>query len=363
LGVQVALRNTVFPYTTAQIQPPAIPSIASTQFIFTYNPHLQLPYTLEWNLALEQALGKDQTVSLSYVGASGRRLLQTSYFSSPPSNPGVLIGQFVDNTAESNYNALQAQFRRRLSRGLQVLASYTWSHSIDDASAGSVANSSNGGVPGGADENRGNSDFDIRHTFTAGITYDLPVPRSYAWVRALAGGWSVDSFILARSAAPVDVEDENFFLLNEVVASVRPDIVPGQSFYLRSSQYPGGMALNPLAFTDPPADPVTGNPLRQGTLSRNRLRGFGASQLDFAVHREFVIREPWKIQFRAEMFNVLNHPNFGQPSVGFGAGGFGVATQTLGQYLSGGAVGGGALNPLYQIGGPRSIQLALKLLF
>ena len=108
-------------------------------------------------------------------------------------------------------------------------------------------------------------------------------------------------------------------------------------------------------------------PARQGNLPRNALRGFGATQWDFGVHRDFPIHEPLKLQFRAEMLNVLNHPNFGQPS-GFPAGdfgfaGFGVANQMLGQSLNNGNLGGGAFSPLYQIGGPRSIQFALKLIF
>jgi hypothetical protein len=98
-------------------------------------------------------------------------------------------------------------------------------------------------------------------------------------------------------------------------------------------------------------------------LGRNALRGFGASQWDFSVHRDFAIREPVKLQFRAEMFNVLNHPNFGPPVADLSVPQFGLATQMLAQSLSGGIVGAGGFNPLYQIGGPRSIQLALKLMF
>jgi hypothetical protein len=97
------------------------------------------------------------------------------------------------------------------------------------------------------------------------------------------------------------------------------------------------------------------------------MRGFGAAQWDFAVHRDFPIHESLKLQFRAEMFNVLNHPNFGQPigNLGTRTGAnplFGKSTNMLGQSLNGNP-GGGGFSALYQIGGPRSIQLALKLTF
>jgi hypothetical protein len=98
------------------------------------------------------------------------------------------------------------------------------------------------------------------------------------------------------------------------------------------------------------------------------LRGFGATQWDFAIHRDFPIHDSLTLQFRAEMFNVLNHPNFGQPIGDLGSPlalnpQFGQSIQMLGQSLGGNNVGGGSFDPLYQIGGPRSIQLALKLTF
>jgi hypothetical protein len=144
---------------------------------------------------------------------------------------------------------------------------------------------------------------------------------------------------------------------------IRPDIVPLQPFYLSGNLYPGGKAFNPAAFAAPPIDPTTDLPLRQGNLGRNALRAFGAAQWDLGIHRDFPIREAIKLQFRTELFNVLNHPNFGPPSGSFGEGGFGIATQMLGQSLNNGNLGGGAFDPLYQIGGPRSIQVALKLTF
>jgi hypothetical protein len=111
--------------------------------------------------------------------------------------------------------------------------------------------------------------------------------------------------------------------------------------------------------------------MRQGNLPRNALRAFGAVQWDFALHREFRLRESMALQFRAEMFNVLNHPNFAapyplltfspQPLVG--APQFGTANQLLGRALGGSNLTGGGLDPLYQFGGPRSVQLALRLVF
>jgi hypothetical protein len=352
------------------------------QILYAFDPHLRLPYTLEWNVAVEQALGKQQSLSASYIGSSGRRLLQAAQLSSP--NPNLVAAILFGNAATSEYNALQLQFERRMIRGLQALASYTWSHSIDDGSAGSFGSGSNL-LPGAlnGDANRGPSDFDIRHTFSAGVTYELPAPKINAFTSAILHGWSLQTFILARSAPPVDISES--FVYSQlsssgVVTDIRPDVVPGQPVYLLGSQCvavigspcPGGKGFNPAAFQDPPIDPNTHNPLRQGTTPRNFLRGFGASQWDFGVHRDFPIRESLKLQFRAEMFNVLNHPNFGPPSGFFlspqngGPAGFGLSTQMLGQSLNagfGGNLGGGAFDPLYQLGGPRSIQFALKLMF
>jgi len=366
-GAFQSLSGSAFPFDPALSAPPVISPVGSISFPVAYNPNLKLPCTFEWNVSFEQALGGQQALSASYIGALGRRLLQTTVVASPPTNPSILSGSFIDNTATSDYNALQIQFQRRLSSGLQALISYTWSHSIDTGSAGSAQLSSNAGTGIDSQANRGPSDFDVRHAVSAGLTYDIPELKGHAFATFVLGGWSLQSVIQARSAPPVDVFDANFFgapFDTGISADLRPDVVPGQSFYLSGSQYPGGKAFNPAAFTDPPTDPNTGNPLRQGTLPRNALRGFGASQWDFAIHRDFPIHDALKLQFRAEMFNVVNHPNFGPPLHNFGESGFGVSQQMLGRSLVGSnSLGAGGLNSLYQIGGPRSIQFALKLMF
>jgi hypothetical protein len=359
-----------FPLVPPASNPPQIlPPDAAQGRLEAFDPNLQLPYTLQWNFALQQALGKNQTVSATYLGATGRRLIQTAEVSPP--NPNYQVATLIGNMASSNYNALQIQFQRRLTGGLQALASYTWSHSIDSASAGSIGNTSNGAASAiNPNANRGSSDFDIRNALSGAVTYEIPFSRRHRMANWILGGWSTENILLARSASPVDVFNGSFNnLVNGFNVNVRPDVVPGQPLYLYGPQCsvlfgsscPGGRGLNPAAFTNPPIDPVTGLPTRQGNLTRNALRGFSAVQWDFAVHRDFPIRESLKLQFRAEMFNLLNHPNFANPVADLSNPQFGVSTQMLGRSLGGSGQGG--LSSLYQIGGPRSIQVALKLSF
>ena len=377
-----------FPLFASAAAPPPINVATLSEpgaSVAAFDPHLKLPYTLQWNIAFEQALGLNQSISASYIGSVGRRLIQTGVVEAP--SPSFANASVVSNTAVSNYNALQLQLQRRVSRGFQVLASYTWSHSIDTASAGSGFFFNNAGVPGiDSNANRGASDFDVRNAFSVGLTYDVPALK-IPFGTAILRGWSVQTVIQARSAPPVDLYDGLFFDLNGAFAVVRPDLVPGQPLYLNgvqctselqglgellpSQECPGGKALNPHAFTDPPFDPATFQPLREGTVPRNFLRGFGATQWDLAIHRSFPIWDALHLEFRAELFNVLNHPNFGPPSGAFiapqfgGPAGFGLASQMLNQSLNfqSSNLGGGAFNPLYQIGGPRSIQLAIKFNF
>jgi hypothetical protein len=360
-----------FPLDPANAAPPPItPASLASGTLSAYYPHFQLPYTLEWNVAVEQELGKDQTLSVSYLGSSGKRLLMSEFLI--PVNANIGLADLLTNAGSSDYNALQAQFQRRLSRGLQALASYTWSHSIDTGSAGSFVNYANALDPtGSANANRGSSDFDIRNSFSAGLSYDVPSPDINRIARTVLRGWSLENVIQARSALPVNPYDGLFSFFHNGLADIRPDAVPGEPIYLNGAQCaaaftvpecPGGKGFNPAAFTAPPTD-ASGNPLRQGNFGRNSLRGFGAAQWDFAVHRTFPIHESLNLQFRAEMFNLLNRPNFAPPVSDINNPQFGLSNEMLGQYLSGGAVGSGSFSTLYQIGGPRSIQFALKLTF
>ena len=180
------------------------------------------------------------------IGALGHDLLRvTNIF-----NPNPIFGQvnLTDNTAISDYQALQLKIERRLSRGLQALASYTWSHSIDISSTDAFSNYlSTPSSVANPNIDRGDSDFDIRHAFTAGVTYNLPSPESNKFTHAALGGWSVDSFIFARTAPPVDVLSGIVFA-DGIALYPRPDVVPGVPLVLYGALYPGGKAFNSAAF-------------------------------------------------------------------------------------------------------------------
>lgn len=368
-----------FPLNPAAAAPPPIeaPTIANPGSVGAFDPNLKLPYALQWNVALEQSLGENQSFSATYIGSIGRRLLQSLQVLSP--NASLNQATLVTNIASSDYDALQLQFQRRMLKGLQALASYTWAHSIDTASAGSFGNGSNLiSSAANATANRGDSDFDIRNALSVGVTYTLPSWRSNLAGKVMATGWSLDGALQTRSAPPVDVFNSSFSQLTSgFISNVRPDLAPGVPLYLYGPQFPGGKAINntPGAvaggcpdgtpsigpFCNPPVD-ANGNPLRQGNLGRNVFRGFGATQLDLAAHRDFPIHESLSLQFRAEAFNVLNHPNFGAPLGDLGQPQFGLSSQMLGASLSSSA-GSGGFNPLFQQGGPRSLQFSLKISF
>ncbi|MCU1304954.1 MAG: TonB-dependent receptor plug [Candidatus Sulfotelmatobacter sp.] len=368
-----------FPLFPQAAAPPPIvpPSVTNPENISGFDPNLKLPYTLGWNVAVEQGLGSKQRLTLTYVGASGRRLIQSVGVVAPNA---ITSQAFLSlNGGVSDYNALQAQFERRLARNLQILASYTWSHSLDNGSAGSAGTGSN--IPSSTQNlgNRGPSDFDLRHVFSTGVTYSIPGITHGKGINHVTSGWSLQSILQAQSARPVPIQDGNFFrLTNGFNPDIRPDITPGIPLYLYGTQFPGGRAINntPGAvpggcpngspsvgpFCDPPVD-ANFNAIRQGTLGRNVVRGFGLFQWDLGVHRDFAISESVKLEFRAEMFNFLNHPNFAPPVGDITSPDFGRSTEMLGQQLSGGSLGAGGFSSLYQIGGPRSMQMALKLTF
>ena len=341
-----------FPAPLSQVTPSVVnPPVGPFNNVYAYSRHLQLPYTLQWNVAVEQALGKSQAATLSYVGARGRRLLEEHQSFIFGANPNIVNLYEFGNGLTSDYDAMQLQFQRKLSQGLTVLASYTFSHAIDYGS-NNVA----------LQYVRGNSDFDVRHNTSAAFSYSLPSKLRNPFGRALLSNWGLDDRFTVRTGFPVTLQGPLTFnpaTGAETFAGL--DLVPGQPLYLHGDQYPGGRAVNSAAFAVPAGCTIKICPQPTlGDAPRNFVRGFGAWQMDFAVRREFPLYERLRLQFRAEAFNVFNHPNFGKIDPTYclppATCTFGRALQTLSSSL-------GVLSPLYQMGGPRSLQFALKLAF
>lgn len=375
-GLAANAFSTVFPFSASRSiffvpYPLADPSIAAappltrnlpaTARVYVFDPELKLPYVYQWNLAVEQSLGANQAVSTSYVAAVGRRLLRSEQYLAP--NPSFTREVAITrNNATSDYHALQTQFRRRLARNLQVLASYTWSHSIDIASSDASFAAPLALIDPRRD--RGPSDFDVRHSFTAAASYNFPQSKLGDFADAFLRDWSIDLILTARSATPVNViTGTDPFSLGTPV--VRPNLSLDIPVYVEDPGAPGGMRFNNSV---DPARPGCKGPFcpppgkSQGSLGRNALRGFPVHQLDLAFRRQFNLSEQLKLQFRGDVFNLFNHPNFGDPVGDLSKPEFGRSTSMLGRSLGMGSAEGG-FNPLYQLGGPRSLQLGLRLLF
>jgi hypothetical protein len=312
---------------------------------YGFAPNLKVPYSFQWNVAVEKSFGRRQVLSATYVGQAGRNLLRQEGLFQPNSN---FAGDFLltVNGARSNYNALQLQYRRPLSSRLQALFNYSWSHSLDNASNDSVAGLSNTVISSANDY--ASSDFDVRHSLSGALTYSIPAIPKVHMLKILTEAWSVDSVIVARSGFPFNALVFGTSPVGSVLT--RPDRVPGQNSYVANPNAPGGTSLNPAAFLVPAT-------IRQGTEGRNDISGFGLSEIDLSLVRNISLAERLHLQFRAEAFNVLNHPNFANPYGFVQLGSFGLQSQAmLNQSL-------GGLNPLFQEGGPRSAQLSLKLTF
>jgi len=351
--------NATVPLVPAQVAAPPLSLMPPFSNVFAFKPDIQLPYTMQWSTALEQGLGASQSVTAGYVAALGRRLLQGIQIPTPNSNFSNAVN-FTGNLATSDYHSLQLQYRHRLSSGIQILGSYTWSHSIDDISSDVFSVF--------ASISRGNSSFDLRHRGSVAATMDLPAPAHHPLMRMLFGGWGLDPIFNIQSAPPVDIVARASQTIVGTVQSSRPNVVPGIPLYLYGAQYPGGKIINNTpnqggtGCKGPFCVPPVG---QQGNLGRNVLRSFAVSQIDLSLRRQFSFGDRYKLQWRADVFNALNHPNFGlntSPTGVLTSSLFGQSNSMYGSSLGSGGLRGG-FNPLYQLGGPRSMQLSMKLLF
>lgn len=331
---QPFITNQLYPLPITPASIPAYATNGTTVQTNASDPNLKQPYTWQWNVTLQQSLGTNQTLSASYVAAVGRRLIRPRLMRG---NPNFQNLNFADNGSTSDYNALQLQFVRRLTKNFQALASYTWAHSLDDISDETAT----------LTPVRGNSDFDLRHNFSAALQYGIPSKRK-GWAGPLLRDWQTSLIVHTQSAYPLTPFTSSLSIVSGLVVTQWPNLKVGVPLYVSDPSVPGGRRINKLAFSSPGSI--------QGNVGRNSLRGFGAHQFDFALHRVFGLSEQFKLTFRGEAFNIFNHPNFGQPVGDLNNIFFGQSTQMLVRNL-------GGLSPIYQIGGPRSIQLALRLNF
>ena len=343
--------NSAFPLPASELQILPLPETPPYTIATGIDPNLKLPYSLHWNLNGEQSFGANQSLSIGYVGSAGRRQLQTQLFLNPNSDFRQL--RFIRNAADSSYHALQTRFQKRMGQGFQGLVSYTWSHSIDNTSGDDTVFS----PPLILDKNldRGDSDFDVRHVFTVGFTWEPRVTGSTGVLSQVVNGWGIDTIWRYQGALPVTPFESRVYPGLVGAVRTRPDLVSGVPLYLESDTLAGGRALNPAAFRR-----VT--EARQGTLARNALRAFSLHQTDLSIRRSFAITERFQFQVRAEAYNVFNHPNFAAPVLDVASGLFGTSQQSYGAGLGTGGINGG-VSPLYQVGTPRSLQLAMKVRF
>lgn len=318
----------------------------SSLLSYGFLPEFRLPAVIHWSGSLERAFSGRDVGSLTYAGAAGRRLIRREI--GGPGNTETVRVALATNHGRSDYHSLQAQYRRRLAVGFEAMAAYTWSHSLDNSSSDAILHWVAEDITPRGDW--ASSDFDVRHTATAALSYEFSgaAPR---WLR----GWWVDGILRARAGFPVDVINTENTIGLTFANVFRPDLVGGQPLWINDRGAPGGRRLNAAAF-----QARTG--FEQGTLGRNAISGFGMSQVDVAVRREFSLRERATLHVRIEAFNALNQANFADPTRYLASPLFGSSPSMLNVMLGTGSPGSG-LTPMFQTGGPRSVQASLRLIF
>jgi hypothetical protein len=322
------------------------------------DPHIKDPYSDQWNFGIQYQLSSDTTMSANYVGSRGSRL-DVGEFQNVALTPGpgdaatvasrqpypYITPTYYDKSiGSSTYNGFQFSLRRSTSKGLAYLISYTWSKSLDLGCSGWY------GVEGCStqdpyhlQQDKGVSGFDLTHMFSASWVYDLPVgggKRFSTGNRAadyVLGNWKLNGILTLTSGLPYEV-------------GVAGDIAnTGMSGCCNGYYERLNVVGNVHAFTLSPANGLNraafAEPARYtfGDLSRDSLRADPYKNLDFSLFREFPIRETKRIEFRADFFNLPNHPTWGNPDRDFSDATFGVISGTRST--------------------ERQIQMALKLYF
>jgi hypothetical protein len=330
------------------------------------NPNFKNAYVQSWNLNIQQQVARNTAIMIGYFGSKGthlevdRNINQPAILGNflPGSKPFILISpssQFLpgktlsnriterDSNSNSNYNALWITANQRVSHGLQFNASYTYSHSIDEVSrnnAGIIVQDS-----ANIFSSRGSSDFDARHRFVANAIYDLPFKGN-----RLVSGWKLAPILTIQSGNPFNVVLATTGT-NGVGNTVRPNLIGPVQISGNPAQWITNAAT---AFSVPAANSF-------GNLGRNAFYGPGFANVDLALIKNTKITERVNVQFRADAFDLFNHPNFGNPG---GANGFAVLPATLNATtLASFTTITSTRFPTADSGSSRQLQLALKLQF
>jgi hypothetical protein len=309
------------------------------------------PYVEQFNLTVERELAAGLVWGVSYVGTLSRKLAMVAEIDQALPGPGtiqprrayysLLPGvssiQEMYTAGTANYHSLQTSLEHRFANGWNLITNYTYAHLIDDhqCRGGCKMGSEAGPFPVMSSNrrlDRGNSDIDLRHRWSMMVSYS---PAFGANLRGIAGvlarGWQFNAIAVMQSGQTFTIQNSS--ARANTGGGDRPDLV-GDPYAV--SQSPTQW-FNTAAFAAQPLYTL-------GTVGRNTMYGPPMKNLDFSTFKNFQLRERTSLQFRAEIFNILNHPNFGMPGSALGASNFGVISST-GNYL------------------PRNIQLALKLLF
>jgi hypothetical protein len=315
---------------------------------------LRTGYMQHRNFNIERQLGSRSVLEVAYVGSKGTKLLTARDINQPPPSvlpPGLPIVprpdprfddiNLLESRANSNYNALQARFQQRLARGFSALASYTWSKSIDDASnffsSAGDPNFPQNSLDAAAE--RGRSNFDVRHRLAVSYSYTFPFRRTDdGFVAKLVNGWETHGVITLQSGRPFTVallsEIDNSGTGRSILgfgANDRPNLVADPEL----SDPTTLQWFNTAAFAFPA-------PGTFGNAGRNILDGPGFQNVNMSLVKNTRLTERFNFQFRAEAFNLFNHPNFNLPDNFLGSPTFGRITSAR---------------------DPRHIQFGLKLLF
>jgi Carboxypeptidase regulatory-like domain/TonB-dependent Receptor Plug Domain/TonB dependent receptor len=368
-GTSIPFADPFFPLPSQDQFPALVKGVYLAGQVFDRG--MRTAYIQQYNASVQYNFSHDLLFEAAYAGTHGINLIRDVAINqarlASPQNPivnavtgqvittnrpdatnvalrapyqGVEVGGFlqIQSTAQSSYNSLQMSLTKRLSKGLQFLASYTYAKAIDNASAGS----GNGGevrdmifIAGNQLDNRANrgvSDFDRTHRFVLSYLWEFGRPgfaRSSTLARALFAGWQVAGIITAMSGSPIDILDGgagSFYGLNGGNnALVRPSWAPGANRSTATTNVPAGYFFNPLAFVRPtvltgqiiPSSNGTATAAATGTdlgnVGRNVLRGPRQSNVDFSVIKRFPFGETRTIEFRAEFFNLLNQVNLDNP--------------------------------------------------